>query len=248
MDAIATTTRRQTFRDAQGSGSIVFDPARLPQAEPALFLAGSYGDSAREVQGQGGRGAAWFVRGEFGAGVLRHYRRGGWMAGLSRDGYLWLGESRVRSFREFELLQRLGGLELPVPAPIAACCWRGLATYRAAILVSRIHAVGNLASLVAENPAKAPWSAAGRAIAQCHRFGAHHADLNAYNLLVNGANEVFLIDWDKGRIEPGPGEWIRRSLDRLERSLRKHCPEVEHAEISAGMGELRARHDHELWA
>lgn len=237
---------RQLFRDASGQGAIVFDPARLPQAGPALFSPEAYGDSARMVLGQGGRGSAWFVRGEFGAGVLRHYRRGGWMARISDDAFLWHGEAHVRSFNEFELLAELTRAGLPVPAPIAACYRKASGRYRAAILVTRIYAVANFAAAVAQAPGTAPWSAAGKAIAQCHRARAHHADLNGHNLLVDGDGEVHIIDWDKGRIEPRIGNWCRRSLDRLERSLLKHCPQVPAEHIAEGMVELRGRHDVEL--
>ena len=248
VNADAASPRRQPFRDASGHGAIVFDPRLLPQVELSLFESAAYGDSAREVQGQGGRGSAWFVRGEFGPAVLRHYRRGGWMAKLSDDAFLWQGEARVRSFNEFELLTTLQRAGLPVPAPIAAMYRRRNGRYRAAILVVRIYAVSNFAALVGQSPATAPWSAAGNAIARCHRAHAHHADLNAHNLLVDGAGQVHLIDWDKGRIEPSLGDWCRRSLNRLERSLRKHCPEVSGADIDAGMSELRGRHDMELRA
>jgi 3-deoxy-D-manno-octulosonic acid kinase len=248
MEANVASLGRQPFRDAGGQGSIVFDPTRLSQAGPILFSPGSYGDSARMVLGQGGRGSAWFVRGEFGAGVLRHYRRGGWMARLSDDAFLWRGEAQVRSFKEFALLVELTRAGLPVPAPVAAYYRRARGTYRAAILVTRIYAVANFAAAVSASPTTAPWSAAGKAIAQCHRARAHHADLNGHNLLVDGAGEVHIIDWDKGRIEPELGSWCRRSLDRLERSLRKHCPGVAGADIAAGMGELRGRHDLELRA
>jgi 3-deoxy-D-manno-octulosonic acid kinase len=237
---------RQLFRDAGGQGEIVFDPMRLSQAGPALFSPNAYGESARMVLGQGGRGSAWFVRGEFGAGVLRHYRRGGWMARLSDDAFLWRGQTHVRSFNEFALLTELTRAGLPVPAPIAAYYRKASGRYRAAILVTRIYAVANFVASVAQSPRSAPWSAAGKAIAQCHRARAHHADLNGHNLLVDGAGEVHVIDWDKGRIEPTVGNWCRRSLDRLERSLLKHCPQVPAERIAEGMVELRGRHDVEL--
>src|SRR5690349_19943268 len=102
MDVMhADKEHTQAFRGADGEGSIVFDPTRLRQAESSLFDPISYGAKARPVSGQGGRGAAWFVDGEFGAGVLRHSRRGVWAARSSKDSYLWQGRARVRSIREF---------------------------------------------------------------------------------------------------------------------------------------------------
>src|SRR3546814_7124794 len=51
---------------------------------------------------QGGRQAAWFVQGEFGRGVLRRYRRGGLMAKVSVDRYVWGGVGATRSFARSE--------------------------------------------------------------------------------------------------------------------------------------------------
>ena len=89
-------------------------------------------------------------------------------------------------------------------------------------------------------------SAAGRAIAACHRRGAHHVDLNANNLLIDGGGMVHLIDWDKGRIESGAGPWCERVLARLERSLRKECAQVARSVLEAGMVRLRSAHALEL--
>ena len=52
---------RQPFRDARGTGAIVFDPARLRQAAPEMLDPGHWQGSVRPVQ-EGGRGAAWFVK------------------------------------------------------------------------------------------------------------------------------------------------------------------------------------------
>ncbi len=238
--------KRQPFRDARGQGVIVFDPARVRQAVPGLFEATTYGADAQPVQGQGGRGAAWFVRGEFGEGVLRHYRRGGWMAKVSTDAYLWLGEKHVRSLREFELLRALNAASLPVPVPLAAFFRRRGLACRAAILIERIAQARPFAEIVRLQAAQAPWAAVGAAIARCHRQRAHHADLNANNILVGPQQKAWLIDWDKGCIEPDVGGWCGSVLDRLRRSLRKECPGLAESELDAGMRKLRAAHDIEL--
>ena len=247
MDAMhADGDHTQAFRAADGEGSIVFDPARLRQANPALFDPAAYGADARPVRGRGGRGAAWFVDGEFGAGVLRHYRRGGWAARASKDGYLWQGKARVRSLREFALLKRLRDGGLPVPAPIAAWYLRRGWRYRAAIIVERIPGAGSLVEAV--NAGTAPWAAVGAAIARCHRQRAHHADLNANNILLDRAGEPWIIDWDRGRVERAQGEWMQRVLDRLQRSLVKECATVPHTRLAEGMAQLRAAHARELAA
>jgi len=240
----ADIERLQPFRDAHGQGEIVFDPTRLRQADPSLFDPGHYGADARSIGGQGGRGSAWFVRGEFGEGVLRHYRRGGWMAKISEDEYLWRGRAQVRSLREFSLLQEMRKHDLPVPIPLAAAYSRSGARYRADLLMQRIDGVQTFLDLVRMRLADAPWREVGVTISRFHSRGLHHADLNAHNLLIGseGAGEVFVIDWDKGSVEPAPGPWCDRVLDRLHRSLRKWLPDVSDAIIGAGMRELRAAH------
>lgn len=216
----ATVECQQVFRDARGPGAIVFDPARLRQAEPALLEPAHYGAAAQPVQA-GGRGAAWFVQGEFGDGVLRHYRRGGLAARLSRDRYLWLGQRQVRSLAEFRLLHELRAEGLPVPAPLLAGYWRQGASYRAAILVERIAGARALADWLGPASDRAPWEAIGTMIARFHRAGVDHADLNANNVLVDGGGRPWLIDFDRGQRRGGPGSWRQANLDRLARSLAK---------------------------
>jgi 3-deoxy-D-manno-octulosonic acid kinase len=244
----APSESRQSFRDAEGTGAIVFDPHCLRQATPARFDAASYGKDAAAVSGQGGRGAAWFVRGEFGEAVLRHYRRGGWMARLSADVYAWQGEAKVRSVAEFRLLQRLRAAQLPVPMPIAARYRRAGLGYRADLLVARIPQARSFADLVQSEGDAAPWAAVGAAIAFCHRRGAHHADLNAHNLLLDRERRAWLIDWDKGRVESGAGEWCQAVIDRLERSLRKLATGLSTTELEQGLRLLRRTHELELRA
>lgn len=246
MDALTASGSRQTFRDAGGQGTIVFDPARLGQAMPATFEPATYGTRAQPVQGKGGRGAAWFVQGEFGDGVLRHYRRGGWMARASKDAYWWRGEQRVRSVREFALLQQLQQLGLPVPAPVAAFYRRAGLRYRAAIILMRIEPAVSFANLVSALPTAAPWVGVGEAIGRCHRQLARHADLNANNVLLDADGKAWLIDWDKGEVETRAGPWRDRVLERLARSLRKECPGLTPAELDSGMARLRAAHDKAL--
>jgi len=233
-------------RDQDGAGMIVFDPARMAEVSAAVFDPGSYGDRAQPVQGSGGRGSAWFVEAGFGQGVLRHYRRGGLMARFSRDAYLWRGESSTRSLREFDLLAKLHATGLPVPAPLAACFRRQGVLYRAAILVQRIPDVRSFAQCVGEEKADAPWEAAGKTLAGFHRLAAHHADLNAHNILVDGDSKVWIIDWDRGRIEGGAASWQMAVIARLERSLRKIFRGMTEEIISTGMQRLRAAHDVEL--
>jgi 3-deoxy-D-manno-octulosonic acid kinase len=154
--------------------------------------------------------------------VLRHYRRGGLMAKVSQDSYLWTGAERTRSFREWRLLAELRRRGLPVPAPIAARYERGGFTYRADLITEMLPGTRTLADAIdGQDLPEAGWRAVGSTIAAFHRQGVHHADLNANNILL-GANgtDVYLLDFDRGRIEPR-GPWEQAVIARLRRSLDK---------------------------
>ncbi len=194
----------------------------LAQPEKWWFDPASSELAAQPVQ-SGGRGSAWFVRGPFGDGVLRHYRRGGAMARLSQDRYLWGGEARVRSVAELRLLEALQARGLPVPAPIAAAWWRDGATYRAAIVIARIPDTRTMASELSSGvDNESGWRDAGAMIARFHDAGLEHGDLNAHNILFDAIGRSWLIDFDKSHLR---AKLDRRraeaNLSRLERSIRK---------------------------
>ena len=196
-------------------GAMLCD-ARLGAPDPHVFDPAFYGDRARPVEA-GGRQAAWFVEGDGWQGVLRGYRRGGLVAKLSRDAYVWQGESRTRSFREYRLLAMMRERGLSVPAPLAAAYWRRGLTYRAAIIVERIPDVRPLAHLLDEGV----WDAVANAIAAMHRLGVWHADLNAFNILLDARGHAWLIDFDRGTQGGVSAQRRRANLLRLRRSLEK---------------------------
>ena len=230
----------KAFRDAGGEGAIVFDPARLPQATPDWLERAHWGEDAEPVAA-GGRGAAWFVRGGFGEGVLRHYRRGGVARRLSADRYVWMGRSRVRSLREFRLMAELHGAGLRVPAPLLAGYRRQGLGYRAAILVERIPGARPLSDWLGE-PAARAWEAAGLSIAQVHHAGVEHADLNAHNVLLDGEGWAWLIDFDRGRRRAPASGWREANLARLARSLAKLAGRGRE-DWKAGFARLRQAYD-----
>lgn len=231
----AVTEERIRVQGAGGVGAIVFDAERLPQAGPELFSPDHLGERARPVT-QGGRGAAWFVQFEGIDAVLRHYRRGGMAARVSRERYLWRGEARVRSIAEFRLLAWLRGQGMRVPAPLAAMYQRRGLGYTAALIVERIPAARSLAQRLPDGEVPPPWVRIGATIARMHRLGVDHADLNAHNILLDAEDRVWLIDFDRGNRD-GSGGFGERNLLRLQRSLRKLAPASPGVEV--GFASLR---------
>ena len=197
------------------AGAMLYDADAFDAPTPTLLEASGF--ATVSTVGEGGRQAAWFVADTFGEGVLRHYRRGGLIARLSRDRYLWAGESRTRSFAEFGLLVAMRTLGLPVPQPLAAGYWRHGVTYAGALLTRRIPEVQALASCLDH----APLEDVARAIVAMHRAGVWHADLNAFNIMVDRRSKVWLLDFDRSRMGGLNDAAREANVKRLGRSLRK---------------------------
>ena len=168
-----------------------------------------------------GRGRIAFIRRSDGDWVLRHYRRGGLIAHVSDDRYLWSGAARTRSFREWRLLATLRAWGLPVPAPVAARYQRSGLCYRADLLTVAIPHEATLGKLLFERrvPNDA-WPRIGATLARFHARGVQHADLNAHNILLDDAREVYVLDFDRGCIR-ARGGWEAAVLSRLQRSIAK---------------------------
>ena len=166
-------------------GRMLYDTLRTSNFS-AEFFEPEYWRRHDAIEGTAlGRGTTWFIRSGDSRFVLRHYRRGGLMAKISKDAYLWNGESETRSFAEWYLTYHLHRAGLPVPAPIAARYRRQGMFYRADLITQRIENSESLAARLARGPLSlTQWIAIGRCIRRFHDAGVHHADLNAHNILL----------------------------------------------------------------
>jgi 3-deoxy-D-manno-octulosonic acid kinase len=219
-------------RIATATGVMLADPNGLgnplKSAAESLFDP-NYWSARGELESvSGGRGSAWFIGPAPQPWVLRHYRRGGFIARVSVDRYWWMGEDRVRAFAEWRLLDHLVGKGLRVPKPAAAGYRREGATYRCDLITERITGAQTLSAALASGPIEErTWRAIGAAVARLHGQGVDlngqgvdHADLNAHNILLDGDAAVSVIDFDRARLR-FPGAWTAGNLQRLRRSLLK---------------------------
>lgn len=225
------------------SWAIIYD-ACLMDVPGLDFFSVDYWRSRQALKGEAiGRGSAWFIEIP-GPVVLRHYLRGGWAAKFSRQHYFFTGVSRSRPFREYRLLSELFELGLPVPRPVAALCQHHGMTSSGAIMTTRIDSSNTLAdSLTGKGLAKGVWVDVGRCIRRFHQAGLWHADLNARNILLDNEFQVFLIDFDRARFNPGKPVNGEGNLKRLKRSLTKFWPSGDLSALHSAWTELEAGYD-----
>jgi 3-deoxy-D-manno-octulosonic acid kinase len=202
-------------------GAMLYDASRVSNVS-ANWFDPQYWDERGALEGVArGRGAAYYINSDGRHLVLRHYRRGGWAAHVSRDRYYWQGPSESRPFAEWQLTYRLHRAGLPVPAPVAARYRRDGLTYTGDIITERLATVGSLVECLFTGALSIlTWIAIGRCIRRFHDLGVCHADLNAHNVLLNEDAKVFLIDFDRCQLRR-PGWWRDSNLVRLRRSLEK---------------------------
>lgn len=227
-----------------GADAVLYD-ATLREHVDAGWFDPAHWQGARGVEREtSGRGAVLIVPHGEETWVVRHYRRGGYVARFIDDHYIWLGAERSRSFREWRLLRRLHDAGLPVPNPIAAHVRRLGLFYTADIITTYLPDTRKLSAFIAEQDVPRDcWRRIGRMVRAVHGHGVDHPDLTAHNILLDARGQLFLVDFDNAHMKP-PGPWQRAGVDRLQRSLRKVAVETgteydqgAWAEIEAGYAE-----------
>ena len=208
-------------REAHAALHLDVDAGLIRDARLTLDDARALFDAAGVEVAQRGRGAIRIIESAFGRAVVRHYRRGGLMARLSHDWFIWTGTETTRPLREFRITRQLQASGLPVPEAIAARYVRVGLGYRADLVTLLVPQARTLAERLQDKAANVDWVALGDMLARFHAHGLWHADLNAHNILVAGEGRLLLIDFDRARWVAPFGACLRGNLDRLARSLRK---------------------------
>ncbi len=204
---------------------MLYDASRAGNASAELFDPAYWQARKAASRAPGGRGTTLFLDDDARHWVLRHYHRGGLVAKVLGDRYLWTGEARTRPFRELRLLAQLRAHGLPVPVPVAARYERAGLLYRADLITERIPDARPLSVLLEEGPLPAHvWRAIGLCLRQFHDHGVWHADLNAHNVMIDSGGKVSIIDFDRarrrGRTMPDRSNLVRlrQSLDKIRRT------------------------------
>lgn len=211
-------------RQETADGAILFDANALAQGErfdPRWFDAEFWRAQDRATAAPGGRGGIVFAHTPHGDWALRHYRRGGLVARVLGDRYLWSDDESTRSFAEFRLLHGLAERGFDVSRPVAARYRRSGTHYRADLITQFIPDASTLTWRARHEGIDGVTARrVGSAIARLHAAGVYHADLNAHNVLID-AHKVWLIDFDRGEMRAPQRAWQSANVARLKRSLVK---------------------------
>jgi len=157
--------------------------------------------------------------------VVRNYRRGGLLRHFNKKTYLKLCDYRCRS--EFELLQHLEKIGICVPHPVAFAYQCILSTffYRAWLITKEISNACTLAHLSVTVPdrIRPVMNNLTRQISVLLENHIHHVDLHPGNVLVDAADQVFIIDFDKARTNQKNHLRLRKKYrERWQRAVLKY--------------------------
>lgn len=169
-----------------------------------------------------GRGTAYAVTlpGNGTRVVVRHNRRGGAMARLTRDYFV----TPTRAPHELELSLALRARGVPTPEIVAYALYPpGGLVQRADVCSVEVPASRDFADVVMHargDERGAIFEAVADLVARMSRAGVRHHDLNAKNILV--ANDrALVIDVDRVTMDASRTSALEGNLGRLVRSLRK---------------------------
>lgn len=169
-----------------------------------------------------GRSTTWFFDYSNGVGVLRHYWRGGLVGKLLSDQYLYTGLENTRTYKEYQLLIELQQKGLRAPIPLAAKITLCMAIYRGDLITEAIPGAKSLLDILKLRALTGDEiKNIGQTIAQFHRQGVFHADLNINNIMLDTKGSAYLIDFDRGRLVRPLDPCLKNNIQRLHRSFVK---------------------------
>ena len=191
---------------------------RQPGQRPSVVLGGRGGVRSSELK-------------DFGRVVVKEYRRGGFLAHFVRNRYVHWG--RIRSWREFELLDQARSRGIRVVEPLGWAS-RGEWLYRAWLFTREVEHHRTLADLASRGDIRVSEYTERFAIEVMKLVQNRilHVDLHPGNVLVDPAGQVWLVDFDKAREFSGdPKDLCDQYIIRWRRAVIKHALPDELSEI-----------------
>jgi 3-deoxy-D-manno-octulosonic acid kinase len=241
-------------RHTQGTAEIITTHREAEFVRAAIRSAGSlHGFAARrhDAIALAGRGTAYAIAAQNERWVVRHYQRGGAIAGWLGDLYLRGGVTRPEGELIVSAAARARGI--PTPRVAAAVTYPEGAFYRADLATTYIPDATDLAVLTLGEQAwatdlrAAAWRSAGEVLRLCFDAGLIHPDLNLKNILVQRTVTgvtAYVIDLDRARLAQRvtPAQRTRmlarfdRSRIKIETRTAKTVTAEERGAFAAGLG------------
>lgn len=154
--------------------------------------------------------------------AVKHYARGGMIGHVIKQTYLRRGATRAEN--EFRWLARVRRLGLSAPEPLAFAV-DGSRLYRCWLVTAEVPGHRTLADISVSDPFRArrllPVLADQAAILIAN--GILHVDFHPGNVLADGADQLFVIDFDKARHYRGGKHGLaKKYCSRWRRAVIKH--------------------------
>ena len=187
----------------------------------------------------GGRSSVTIARVEgIGSMVVKYYTRGGLLRHMVKRRYLRCGKTRCQI--EYELLQKVRGLGVSAPEPIAYA-YRGGLFYKGWLATREIKQQQTLAELSCadEEHAHIVMKEVINQVAVLIKNNILHVDLHPGNVLVDSGDRIFLLDFDKARLSRRNKDRLRNHYtNRWQRAVIKHrLPKMLSEMMRAGLAE-----------
>lgn len=157
-----------------------------------------------------------------GSVAVKFYHRGGIVRNFIKNSYLKCGKTRGE--REHELLQKVRSFGISAPEPIAFA-YHGSFFYQAWLVTREIKQHLTLAqiSLSDQNLAGSLMKEVVKQISMLITNNILHVDLHPGNIIVDQQNQIYFIDFDKGRVYSGSKNKLKgRYVSRWNRAVLKH--------------------------
>ena len=157
-----------------------------------------------------------------GSVVIKQYMRGGCMRFILKNRYVKCG--KTRSQVEYELMHKLRQLGIRTPEPVAYA-YRGFPLYLAWLITRKIKKACTLAELSCQDINRVP-GIMEKVIEQTDRLiecRCMHVDFHPGNILVDGDDNIYIVDFDKGYLSSSKREKLcDQYCKRWRRSIIKH--------------------------